>query len=340
MIRRILAIGGIGMALMACNKDKKSTQKTNTEPQKEEKTEVVEKPQPKAIADSAGIYTQKFILEKGKTYPFPSTQKQKQSLKAHTGETMSETQETVDERNIVVNDFENGVYDLTLNIISKKTSIVSNGKTIIIDTKKPAPKEQELKNAWTIDSTLAGSSFGIKMKENGEIISISGIEEIYKKMETAVKPLIKDANQRKQFIEYFKQGFNENVLKNEFAKGINILPKKGVKIGESWTETENIDEAGKIKSTITYTLTKVENGIAEISIKGGIPKKSDKKTQNGITATISIEGTQNGSIQIDENTGWILNSKLNIKTINKQSMTDGKITESVTSTSENNISIN
>lgn len=339
MIKKILALGVI-LNLVACNNDKKTEKKVNPDTGKVENVEVEEVVIPKAISDSAGVYTQKFILEKGQTYPFSSTQQEKQSLKIHTGETMSGTQEIVDERNIVVENFENGVYELTLNILSKKMTSTSNGKTVVVDTKKPAPKEEDLKQIWTINNTLAGSKFSVKMKENGEVISISGIDEVYKKVEKAVAPLIKEANHRKQFMEYFKTGFNENMIKGEFEKGINILPKKGVKIGESWTETENIDESGKIKSTITYTLEKVENGIAEVSIKGGIPKKSDKQTQNGITGTISVEGTQSGNMQIDEKTGWILSSKMNIKTTNKQTMTDGKRTESATNTSENTITIN
>ena len=129
-------------------------------------------------------------------------------------------------------------------------------------------------------------------------------------------------------------------IKEEFSKGINILPKKGVKIGESWTETDNITPDGKVKSSVTYTLVKVENGIAEISIKGGIPLKSEKQTQQGVTATISIQGTQQGNITVDQNTGWIKKSTLNIKTTNKQSMTDGKQTESITQTSDSTITIN
>ena len=84
----------------------------------------------------------------------------------------------------------------------------------------------------------------------------------------------------------------------------------------------------------------MENGIAEISIKGGIPLKSEKQTQQGVTATISIQGIQQGNITIDQNTGWIKKSTLNIKTTNKQSMTDGKQTESVTQTSDSTITIN
>ena len=342
MIKRIFALGVIGLALVACNNDKKTEQKTNSDSGKVENVEKKEEENivQKAISDSAGVYTQKFILEKGKTYPFSSVQKEVQTIKDPSGKSMKGTQEIVDERNIVVNDFQNGVYDLTINILGKKMTSIADGKTVVIDTKQPAPKDEQLKNIWTINNTLVGSKFSVKMKENGEVISVKGIDELYKKVEKAITPFVKEAEQRKQFIEYFKQGFNEKMLKEEFSAGINILPKKGVKLGESWTISENIDPEGKVKSNITYTLNRIENGVAEVSVTGNIPAKSNKQTQNGITMTMSVEGSQNGTLKIDENSGWVLSSKMNIKTTNKQTMTDGKRTETMTAVSESTVSVN
>ena len=342
MIKRIFALGVIGLALVACNNDKKTEQKTNSDSGKVENVEKKEEENiiQKAISDSAGVYTQKFILEKGKTYPFSSVQKEVQTIKDPSGKSMKGTQEIVDERNIVVNDFQNGVYDLTINILGKKMTSIADGKTVVIDTKQPAPKDEQLKNIWTINNTLVGSKFSVKMKENGEVISIKGIDELYKKVEKAITPFVKETEQKKQFVEYFKQGFNEKMLKEEFSAGINILPKKGVKLGESWTISENIDPEGKVKSNITYILNKIENGVVEVSVTGNIPAKSNKQTQNGITMTMSVEGSQNGTLKIDENSGWVLSSKMNIKTTNKQMMTDGKRTETMTAVSESTVSVN
>lgn len=63
-----------------------------------------------------------------------------------TGKSMKGTQEIVDERNITVDNFQDGVYDLTINILGKKMTSVADGKTVVIDTKKAAPKEEQLKN--------------------------------------------------------------------------------------------------------------------------------------------------------------------------------------------------
>ena len=85
---------------------------------------------------------------------------------------------------------------------------------------------------------------------------------------------------------------------------------------------------------------KIENGVVELSVTGNIPAKSNKQTQNGITMTMSVEGSQNGTLKIDENSGWVLSSKMNIKTTNKQTMTDGKRTETMTAVSESTVSVN
>ena len=210
---------------------------------------------------------------------------------------------------------------------------------ISIDECKERPAKMCAKRDWFVKA--CSSSFCENNDEDLKVIDVTPIESLFYNVN-----LDKDgtgdestlARRRPNNLEF--KDLNEKMIKEEFSKGINILPKKGVKIGESWTETDNITPDGKVKSSVTYTLAKVENGIAEISIKGGIPLKSEKQTQQGVTATISIQGTQQGNITVDQNTGWIKKSTLNIKTTNKQSMTDGKQTESITQTSDSTITIN
>ena len=81
---------------------------------------------------------------------------------------------------------------------------------------------------------------------------------------------------------------------------------------------------GAVKINTTYTLAKVEDGIAEITIKGGIPRKAKTQSKNGMTHSVSIEGVQTGTIKIDANSGWILGSKIQMNTTEKESLSDGK----------------
>lgn len=342
-MKKITALALIAITLVACKKETKTV--TRVDP-KTGKTETVtvevsdeEASKPKAIADSSGIFKQKFILEKGVTYPLVSYQREIQSLNTPDGKTMSATTETTDEMSVTVNDFKDNIYDLTLNMVGKRMSNTSNGKTVSIDTKQAAPKEEALKMDYLVSKGLAGNKLNVKMDAYGNIKSVTGFDAVYNNLKKAIAGTVKDTKQQTAFIESFKTGFNEAMMKEQLGKNLKLLPAKGAKIGDKWTDSEDI-VPGKVKQTLTFTLTKVEDGKAEINVTGVIPSKSDKQSQNGMTHTMSVGGTESGKIIIDENTGWLLNQNLSIKTNQKESVSDGKQTQSMSKNSTTSIIIN
>ncbi|MFC0343409.1 DUF6263 family protein [Epilithonimonas hispanica] len=343
-MKKLTALALIAITLVACKKETKTI--TRVDP-KTGKTETVtvevsseEAAKPKAIADSSGIYKQKFILEKGTTYPLVSYQREIQQLTSPDGKTVSGTSETTDEMSITVNDFKDNIYDLTLNMVGKRMSTTANGKTVSIDTKKPAPKEDNLKMDYIVSKGLAGNKLNVKMDSYGNIKSITGFDSVYNNLKKAIAGTVKDTKQQDAFIESFKAGFNEEMLKEQLSKNLKLIPAKGTKIGEKWTTSEDIDPSGKLKQTLTFTLVKVEDGKAEISVTGVIPSKSDKQSQNGMTHTMSMGGSESGKIIIDENTGWLLNQNLSVKTNQKETLSDGKQSQSMTKNSTTSIIIN
>jgi hypothetical protein len=342
-MKKITALALIAITLVACKKETKTI--TRVDP-KTGKTETVtvevsseEAAKPNAISDSSGIYKQKFILEKGVTYPLVSYQREIQSLNTPDGKTMSGTTETTDEMSVTVNDFKDNVYDLTLNMTGKRMSNSANGKTLVIDTKQAAPKEDALKMDYLVSKGLAGNKLNVKMDAQGNVKSVTGFDAVYNNLKKAIAGTVKDTKQQDAFIQSFKAGFNEAMMKEQLSKNLKLLPAKGAKIGDKWTDSEDI-VPGKVKQNLTFTLVKVEDGKAEISVTGVIPSKNDKQTQNGMTHTMSLGGSQTGKIIIDENTGWLLNQNLSIKTTQKESVSDGKQTQSMSKNSTTSIIIN
>ena len=344
-MKNITAALLISITLFSCKKETQTITKVDP---KTGKTVTVEVPADSikevaeipAIKDSLGVFTQKFKLEKGKTYPLVTVQQDNQSITAPNGEAQSGKSESTDEMSFVVNDFKDGIYDITINLIGKKSSQTANGKTIVIDTKAAAPKEEQLKMMWNVNKALVGNKLQMKMKENGEVVSITGFEPIYTKVSTSVGSVLKKAEEKTAFAKSFKESFNQEMIKDQFMKNLKLFPAKGVKIGESWTETENASQDGKVKLTTTYILKSVGNGTAEIGVSGGIPKKSDKQSQQGMTHTMSSELSQNGTITIDQNTGWIKNQKIAVKSTQTESISDGKQTQSMKSVSNSNVIVN
>lgn len=336
-------------ALFSCNKENKTAEKTDSKTGKNTTVEsstpssdttLQENVQTLAISDSLGIYRQKLHLEIGKVYPFTTHQKDISTTKMPDGKSQSITRESTDVIEFKPVQLQNGVYDIDIHFVSKKTSQNGMGMSQTVDTKTPAPKDEGLKNRWSIDKAMTGNILKMKMKENGEIISIKGFEEVYKKIQNTIASLTKEKEQQKAVSEQIKASFNEKVIREQFAKNIFVFPKKGVKIGGTWSHSENASADGKIKLTSNYTLKKVEGNIAEITVSGGIPKQSNKATQQGITQTVSSELSQNGSYQFDTQSGWLKHQKVTVKISDSQSFSDGNKTESMSNTTVTTVTVN
>lgn len=332
----------LSIALLSCKKETKIVNKTDPETGKTVQVEVpveteADKP---AITDSADVYKQSFKLVTGETYPFTTVQKNNITITAPNGQKESMTTESTDVVQFKVNNFKDNVYDITINFISKKSSQTAQGKTITVDTNAAAPKDEALKNKWSLDKALTGNQLSMKMDDKGKIISITGFDPVYKKLQTTINTLTKEEQVRKGLLEEAKLSFNEDHLKDQFSKNMMILPAKGVKIGEKWSTKEDASGDGKVKLTTNYTLKNVENGAMEVSITGGIPKQSDKNTQQGITHSMSSELTQNGTMKFDSNTGWIMSQNIKVNTVQKESISDGKKTETMTNNTVSSVIVN
>lgn len=347
-MKKITAIALISIALISCKKETKTITKVDPQTGKTVTVEVpvsdsatvAQESSTVAIKDSMGIYKQTFVLEKGKTYPLTTYQKDVQTMTAPDGKSQSGTSETTDEMSFLVNNFENGIYDITINLLGKRNSQSANGKSIVVDTKLAEPKEEQLKMMWKVNKALVGNKLNLKMDQNGKVISITGFDPIYSKVTASVGSVIKDAKQKTAFANSFKESFNEKVLKDQFSKNLILIPAKGAKIGDKWSESENATPNGKIKLTTNYILKSVDNGVATIAVNGGIPKKSDKKTQQGVTRSMSSELSQNGIITLDQNTGWIKNQTISVKTTQTETLSDGKQSQSMKSVSNSTVVVN
>ena len=350
-MKKFTAIALLAITLVACKKETKTVTKVDPETGKTITVEVpvtnsdslkVETPQAEvfAIKDSLGVYKQTFKLEKGETYPLVTYQKDVQTMTAPDGKSQSGTSEMTDEMSFTVNDLKDGIYDITINLTGKRNSQSANGKTVAIDTKQAEPKDEQLKMMWKVNKALVGNKLNLKMNESGKVLSITGFDTIYNKIAASVGPAIKDAKEKAGFVNSFKQSFNEKMLKDQFTKNLLLIPTKGAKIGDKWSQSENATPDGKIKLTTTYTLKSVGDGIAKIAVSGGIPKKSDKQTKEGVTRSMSSELSQNGTITLDQKTGWVKNQNIAVKTTQTETLSDGKQSQTMKSVSNSTVVVN
>ena len=344
-MKNIAAIAIFTLALVSCKKETATVTKVDP---KTGKTITVEVPadsvkkvaENPAIVDSSGVYKQTFKLEKGKSYPLTIYQRDVSTMSDPTGKTANGTKESTDEMSFTVNDIKGNVYDISVNLLGKRVSQSAEGKTVVVDTKQPIPKEDQLKMIWNVNKAMTGNKLALQMDSSGKIISIKGFDPIYAKISTAISSMVKDPAQKEAIVKNFKTTFNEEVLKEQLETSLLVLPAKGVKVGEKWTKTENVSEDGKVKISSNYTLNSVGNGIAEISVSGGMPKKSDKRSQDGITHSLTSELSQNGTIKFDQNTGWIHHQNVSVKTTEAETYSDGKQSQTMKVVNNSSIMVN
>ncbi len=59
-----------------------------------------------------------------------------------------------------------------------------------------------------------------------------------------------------------------------------------------------------------------------------------------MTHSVSIEGVQTGTIKIDANSGWILRLKIQMNTTEKESLSDGKQSQTMSKKTNSLVTIN
>ena len=134
-MKKFTAIAILSIALISCKKETKTVTKVDPATGKTITVEVPVTDSTKvaevsaetfAINDSLGVYKQSFKLEKGKTYPLTTFQKDVQTMTAPDGKTQSGTSETTDEMAFTVNNFANGVYFVKVVSKNKTFKVIKN----------------------------------------------------------------------------------------------------------------------------------------------------------------------------------------------------------------------
>jgi hypothetical protein len=77
------------------------------------------------------LLTQTFKLEKGKTYPLTTYQRDVKTMTDPQGKSITATSESTDEMNFTVNDIKGNVYEMTLNLVAKRSSQSAQGKPLL-----------------------------------------------------------------------------------------------------------------------------------------------------------------------------------------------------------------
>jgi len=167
-----------------------------------------------------------------------------------------------------------------------------------IDTDKPVVEAAENENIGgmmqRLFSKIKGNSFSMKVDQEGNLVSVSGFDEIINGM---IDSSGLNEEMEMQMRASLKDQFNEQELKNQFAHVFMIFPGKAVKQGDSWQRNYRIDGKVAAEFSTTYTVKQIEGDHFTLDAKSVIgPAGGD----------MEVKGTQSGTLLVDSKTGLVL----------------------------------
>jgi Family of unknown function (DUF6263) len=169
-----------------------------------------------------------------------------------------------------------------------------------IDTEKPVDNvsgEDPMTLMKKLFSGIKGKTFTMKVDEEGNVLSVTGFEEIINGM---VDSAGVDEDMKLQMRVSLKDQFNEQELKNQFAQAFMIFPNKSVKVGDSWQKKFKMGGKMPASYSTTYTVKKMEN--EQITLDA-------KTTITSAEGEMEVKGEQTGILLVNSKTGLVVNAE-------------------------------
>ncbi len=153
-------------------------------------------------------------------------------------------------------------------------------------------------------AALLGKSFTMKLTTKGEVAEVTGTEALLNEMLELID--VPEGPIKDKMIEDVKKQFGEAGLKETMGNRTAIFPDQPVGIGDSWTRTVTVSAGLPMVTETTYTLVGRDDGIATIEIEATVKANPDAEpiSMGPMTMRYELEGTQEGTLKIDEATGW------------------------------------
>ena len=142
----------------------------------------------------------------------------------------------------------------------------------------------------------------VKMDRLGKVYEIEGTEAMLDAM------IAKYADQgipTDEMREMLEVQFNDESMQHEMERLMTVFPEHALKIGDSWTHSGTGQTAMfPMSMDNTYTLIEEKNGKLKIDIDSDIKSADlDPAAQQGMNMIVEINGSQTGTLLLDQATG-------------------------------------
>lgn len=148
--------------------------------------------------------------------------------------------------------------------------------------------------------------FTLKVKDNGEVLSVEGYDKIMEGMTNALPE-----NMREQMSEEFGKSFSKDQVAQNLKSTFFAIPPKPVKIGETWEAVFTANNNGvEMVHNMNCKLEAADQQSYKISYTGNFAaKEGSTMVQSGMKMDVKkMEGTTSGMLLLDKKTAWVKNN--------------------------------
>ncbi|MDP8256313.1 MAG: DUF6263 family protein [Candidatus Alcyoniella australis] len=159
-------------------------------------------------------------------------------------------------------------------------------------------------------ATLAGHSFSMVLQPGGEVAEVFGMEQLIADM--ARKMSLPPEVDRLRVEQALARQYGGQAMRESLNPLMQIYPQGAIEPGDSWSRTFDVGGNTPMKIHNTWTLVQRSNGVSQIELSSQItPDTSEVELpMSGARLSYELEGTQGGSLQMQESSGLVIYSQL------------------------------
>lgn len=154
---------------------------------------------------------------------------------------------------------------------------------------------------------LLGQSIILKMDSQGKVVEIQGVDALMANLgeKTGASPAAK------MVMANLKEQFGDEAIKETYGNMV-CFPDSPVGPGDSWTQKLPITKPFPMVVENVYKLSGRQNGIASLETKATLKTNEDipPLDMGDFKMKFNLNGTIEGTVNLDENTGFPVESKL------------------------------
>lgn len=196
-----------------------------------------------------------------------------------------------------------------------KMDMNANGQNMNFDSENPVENDPALASLKDFKSM----KLQVEFTELGKVVKVSGMEN-----------LINNISGNQALSQSLQMFSSESNFESFFGQTFSYFPEKEVEKGDKWTSSMKLSTIMNMETKMDFEVADITNDRVNLNVKSVVNIDSPIE-QQGMKIQLKMDGTQDGTMNINLKDGWLDESNLvqdfsmNMKMKNPQSGEDLEI---------------